>query len=187
MAKPLRDFDILNLIGDGNLSEIEVGESEDDDECSLTGVLSPRIQEVEEEIVMDDNFENELNNMVTVNDVIDAVVRGEIGLDLPSGGTARVNRFFNPPLSDNKEIAAHGRGYAEEVEVEAFQKYLNEHGGHYGGWKVKDHLFFLKMKKKYPLNKTAETVNKHFPGYRSLGRVLYNGRRHFSPPSPALP
>ncbi|XP_046685536.1 coiled-coil domain-containing protein 112-like, partial [Homalodisca vitripennis] len=48
-------------------------------------------------------------------------------------------------------------------EVEAFQKYLNEHGGHYGGWKVKDHLFFLKMKKKYPLNKTAETVNEHFP------------------------
>jgi hypothetical protein len=53
-------------------------------------------------------------------------------------------------------------------EVEAFQRFLDNEGGHYGGWKEKDHLFFIKTRKKYPVRKTAEIVHENFPGISLL-------------------
>lgn len=85
MAKLFQDDSILDLIGDGNLSEIEVESEAKDDDVSQPVVPNPRIRDVEEEIVMDDDFQNELNNMDTVGDIIDTVVSGEIGLDIPEG------------------------------------------------------------------------------------------------------
>lgn len=49
-------------------------------------------------------------------------------------------------------------------DVEAFQKFLKNTGGHYGGWKEKDHLYFVKARSKYPPNKVPEIVNENFPG-----------------------
>lgn len=69
MAKFLQDDAILDLIGDGNLSEIEVESVQlviEDDDVSQPAVPNPRIHDVEEEIVMDDDFQNKLSNIDTV-------------------------------------------------------------------------------------------------------------------------
>ncbi|XP_054278140.1 coiled-coil domain-containing protein 112-like [Macrosteles quadrilineatus] len=56
-------------------------------------------------------------------------------------------------------------------EVEAFQRFLHIEGGHYGGWKEKDHMFFLNTRKKYSLKKTAEIVHENLPDI-SLEKVI---------------
>lgn len=62
-------------------------------------------------------------------------------------------------------------------DVEAFQKFLKNNGGHYGGWKEKDHLYFVKARSKYPLNKIAEIVNENFPGMLTNFTWIYTNLR----------
>lgn len=62
-------------------------------------------------------------------------------------------------------------------DVEAFQKFLKSNGGHYGGWKEKDHLYFVKARSKYPPNKIAEIVNENFPGMLPNFTWIYTNLR----------
>lgn len=51
----------------------------------------------------------------------------------------------------------------EHQEIKDFNKFLEETGGHCGGWKEGDHLFYLKIIAKHKLEETADIINDHLP------------------------
>lgn len=82
MDPQLKEPDILELLGDGTLSDIDEVEDSDEEDDGGVRVINPRIHEVEEEVIQDEVFTNHLNNLSTVEDIIDRVARGEIGFEL---------------------------------------------------------------------------------------------------------
>lgn len=83
MDNKLKDKDILELIGDGTVSDIDEAEDSDEEDGDGThDFLALRVPDVEEEVIQDEVFLNDLNNMSKVDDVIDRVVRDELGLEL---------------------------------------------------------------------------------------------------------
>lgn len=87
----LRDDQTLVLIGDGASSDIEVADEENEENRELREYVTPRIPLIEEEVVKNEDFQNDLNNLNAVNDIIGALVRGDIGLK-PLNGDAQA--FF---------------------------------------------------------------------------------------------
>lgn len=78
----LRDEDILDMLGEGSNSDIEFGEDESEENLTLGEYILPRIRQIEEEIVQEEEFNNMINNYLnTVDDVIESVARGDIGLE----------------------------------------------------------------------------------------------------------
>lgn len=81
----LDDTGILALIENDENSDIEGADEEDEDNAEneeLREYVTPREPLVLEEIVQDDDFEEQLAQLTTADDIIEAVVRGEIGIEL---------------------------------------------------------------------------------------------------------
>lgn len=99
----LDDTGILALIENGENSDIEGADEEDEDNAEneeLREYVTPREPLVLEEIVQDDDFEEQLAQLTTADDIIEAVVRGEIGIELIR---ARKPAIFDV-LTDSEDI-----------------------------------------------------------------------------------
>uniref|UniRef100_A0A1B6EAR7 Coiled-coil domain-containing protein 112 n=1 Tax=Clastoptera arizonana TaxID=38151 RepID=A0A1B6EAR7_9HEMI len=73
----------------------------------------------------------------------------------------------------NNEVSQSGVQARQFQEVKDFQKFLDETGGHYGGWREEDHLLFLKISSKNKPHKTAEIIHHQLPD-KTLEDVIYH-------------
>lgn len=96
----LDDTGILALIENGENSDIEGADKDNAENEELREYLTPREPLVLEEIVQDDDFEEQLAQLTTADDIIEAVVRGEIGIELIG---ARKPAIFDV-LTDSEDI-----------------------------------------------------------------------------------
>ena len=60
-------------------------------------------------------------------------------------------------------------------EISEFNKFLEETGGHCGGWKQGDHLLYQKIIAKHKLEEAADIINDHLPG-NFIICLLYTSR-----------